>query len=444
MTTNDIISVGIFFDGTGNNGINATSKQKPTKNNESYHSSTTNIYKLFGLFAGNQKIYIEGIGTITGAEDSNYAMGTCKNPVGYVGYSSDDKLAIAYDFIEEIMQDKSSTYEFYVYGFSRGAMLARNFCYELLKPDSKISGNVKVKFLGVFDTVESTPFTKYNVDVLPGVENALHVCAINECRYFFPLTGIFASSNDMMDAESKTGESIWKEIFVPGAHADVGGGYLEASESVYVSANYRKNEDIDAYIANVRETLKDSNGNEVWNYLLDGFQIDEGTFFSQAYISRKIVYNDLSKVYGKLMLEETNAQGRIFSTDFNASNFEINSQLHPYLLQFSNELETYVNNIFQNPRPVYSYDKFVGYTHISANFGLHKSTLLQKTEGLVNAELINHGLNIPSNADTSEISPAEAKFQSKVYLLEDGSVTDYAYGANIPNNNDWIRTILTN
>ena len=138
MENNNIISIGIFFDGTGNNGINATSSQKPTKNNESYYSSTTNIYRLFDLFNGNQKAYIEGIGTLTGQEDSSYAMGTCMNPVGYKGYSSDDKLAKAYAFIVDKMKDKTKEYHFYVYGFSRGAMLARTFCYELLKKGNKI------------------------------------------------------------------------------------------------------------------------------------------------------------------------------------------------------------------------------------------------------------------------------------------------------------------
>lgn len=442
METNKTISVGIFFDGTGNNGLNATSSQKPAKNNGSYYSNTTNIYKLFELYTGNQKIYIEGIGTITGAEDSDFAMATCKNPGRYKGYSSDDKLNKAFVFIEKIMQNQSKEYEFYVYGFSRGAMLARNFCYELLKPDSKIAGNKKVKFLGVFDTVESTPFNDYNVNLLPGVENALHLCAVNECRYFFPLTGFFEDSNSMEDTKSNTGTSVWKEIFIPGAHADVGGGYLEGPQSVYVSADYRKTADAEAYVTCVRNTKKDSEGNKIWEYLLAGYQIDEGTFLSQAYITRSMVYNDLSKVYGKLMLTETNAVASIFNTRFDHSNFEIDPKKHPFLIKLSSQLEEYAKNIAPNLKPIYSYQDFVDYTHLSANFGLYKAVLLQRSESEIDVELINNSLNVPGNPTINEPDESLSKLHQEIHLLEDGSVIDYAYGSNIPNNDTWNRSIL--
>ncbi|MEI7487699.1 MAG: DUF2235 domain-containing protein, partial [Chryseobacterium sp.] len=144
---NDIVSIGIFFDGTGNNGLNATSLQKPQSKNESYHNNITNVYKLYQLFNGNKKIYVEGVGTVTGEEDSDFAMVTCRNPYRFTGYSSDDKLAKANAFVDEMTLDKTKEYHFYVYGFSRGSMLARNFCYELLKQNPKISGNFKVKFL---------------------------------------------------------------------------------------------------------------------------------------------------------------------------------------------------------------------------------------------------------------------------------------------------------
>lgn len=439
MKTTNIVSVGIFFDGTGNNGVNATSSKKPPNNNESYYGAITNVYKLFNLFIGNQKKYIEGIGTLTGAEDSSFAMATCKNPVGYVGYSSDDKLAEAYAFIDEIMADQAKEYQFYVYGFSRGSMLARNFCYELLKPDSGIQGNIKVKFLGVFDTVQSTPFNDYNVVLLPEVENALHFCAVNECRYFFPLTGIFESSSNMQDAKSDVNNSVWKEIFIPGAHADVGGGYIEGPQSVYVSANYIRTKEVENYVNNVREIKRDSEGNKIWNNLLQGFEIDSGTVFSQAYVARKFVYNDLPKVYGRLMLRETNLIEPVFSTGFNEANFEINSELHPFLIQFSNELEVYAKDLLPNLKPTYNYESFENYTHISANFGLYTNAMFQKSTDQINIELINNGLNVPSHATVNSIHPT---LKSKLYLLEDGSVTDFAYGSNIPNNDIWSRIIL--
>ncbi|WP_344824507.1 DUF2235 domain-containing protein [Chryseobacterium ginsenosidimutans] len=437
---NDIISVGIFFDGTGNNGVNATSSQKPSKNNESYYNNITNIYKLSELFTGNEKIYIEGIGTVAGAEDSDYAMATCKNPMGYSGYSSDDKLAKAYDFINKIVIDATKEYNFYVYGFSRGCMLARALCNELLSPDSKVSGNIHIKFLGVFDTVESAPFNDYDVTVLPGTERALHLCAVNECRYFFPLTGFFEDSKDMEDTKSETGNSVWKEIFVPGVHADVGGGYLEGSQSVYISPNFLKNDDLTAYVENVRTAATDSKGNKIWNSVLQNYRLDQGEIFSQAYLERELVYNELSKVYGRLMLTESNTEELIFSTNFSEADFEIDPNIHPYLIELSNALENYSKDLSSALRPDYNYEKLADYTHISANFGLYHPALLLNSRSGANVEFINNGLNVPSNSD-DQVSANQSKLQSEIHHVED-SIVDYAYGTNIPNNDNWSRTIL--
>lgn len=439
---NEIVSIGIFFDGTGNNGINATSPQKPANKNKSYHNNTTNIYKLFDLFDGDEKIYIEGIGTVTGAEDSDFAMITCKNPYRYTGYSSDDKLARANTFVEERIVDTTKEYHFYVYGFSRGSMLARNFCYELLESDSKFFGNIKVKFLGIFDTVESTPFNTYNVSLLPGIERALQLCAVNECRYFFPLTGFFENSKNLEDTKLETGNSVWKEIFVPGAHADVGGGYLSGPQSVYVSNDFVNEDHLNAYISNVENIARDAEGNKIWEALLENYKIDSGMVFSQAYVKRDCVYNDLSKVYGKLMLEESNAQQPIFKTDFDDSNFTIDPKKHSFLITLSNELEKYVKDISPSLKPVYNYDRFVNYTHFSANFGLYEKALLLRTEDEIAVELLNNGLNVPGEAALKHAHAGESKFQKEVHLLEHDVLADYDYEGNIPNNNNWNRSIL--
>lgn len=438
----DIISIGIFFDGTGNNGLNATSPQKPQSKNESYHNNITNVYKLYQLFNGNKKIYVEGVGTVTGAEDSDFAMVTCRNPYRFTGYSSDDKLAKANAFVDEVTLDKTKEYHFYVYGFSRGSMLARNFCYELLKQNPKISGNFKVKFLGVFDTVESTPFNDYNVSLLPGVERALQLCAVNECRYFFPLTGFFEDSKSMEDSKSETGNSVWKEVFVPGAHADVGGGYLEGPQSVYVSHDFVIKDEVDAYVLNVKNTATDSEGNKIWEALLDNYQIDSGDFFSQAYVKRDLVYNDLPKVYGKLMLTETNAFQPVFNTDFDESNFEIDPKIHQFLLSFSDELEKYVKDLSPNLKPVYNYERFVNYTHFSSNFGLYEKALLLRTEDEIFVEMLNDSLNVPGSATIKHANAGESKLQKEIHFLEHDVLTDYAYEGNIPNNDNWSRSIL--
>ncbi|WP_294211255.1 DUF2235 domain-containing protein [uncultured Chryseobacterium sp.] len=437
---NNIISIGIFFDGTGNNGINAASPVKPVKNNESYYGCPTNIYKLFGLFQGDEKVYIEGIGTVTGAEDSDFAMAICKNPKGFHGYSSDDKLAAASAFVREKLREPAEEYHCYVYGFSRGAMLARTFCNDLMLSSQQYDGKtVLIKFLGVFDTVESAPFNTYDVTIHEAVEAGLHICAVNECRYFFPLTGFFEESKDKMDSEFRTGHSILREIFVPGVHADIGGGYLEASQSVYISGEHIANNDVVYYVENIRNTTQDASGNKIWKYPLKNYEIDEGAFFLQAYIVRNKVYNDLSKIYGLLMLEESNRIHPVFSTAFKDSDLAVDYHKHPYLSELSEEFSRYMKLFTSGTRPAYDYQKLAGYLHISANFGLYKNFSAENTE--VDAELINNGLNMPSNAKGYHVDSVDSVVQSDVMLPED-SIIDYAFGTNIPNNSDWNRTIL--
>lgn len=436
MENNTILPVGIFFDGTGNNGINAASSEMPPTNNESYKGALTNIYKLFSLFTGTHKIYIEGIGTVTGGEDSNFAMATCVNPPDAQGYSSDDKLQKANAFVENIIKDKNIDYHFYVYGFSRGSMLAREFCNQLVADYP--TANITIRFLGVFDTVESKPFNTYDMSLPQEVENALHICAVNECRFFFPLTGFFKNSKNMQDTKTETAGAVWKEIFVPGAHADVGGGYLQAPQSVYISTDFINVNDLQDYVSDVRNAKTDAEGNKIWDSLLSDFQIEKGVILSQAYVSRELVFNTLPFVYGRIMLDETNnVMSGIFSTDLTHSGLEIGDDA--FLTAFYTDLAAYVKNFSPAMKPQYDYADFADYTHISANFGLYHEGVLQRSADEIEAELINIGLNVPSS--TSAERGIQTRLLTDLHLPEDSFVVDFLYGTNVPNNDIWSRAI---
>ncbi|PIF47239.1 putative alpha/beta hydrolase family protein DUF2235 [Chryseobacterium sp. 52] len=436
MEKGTVISVGIFFDGTGNNGINAASSDIPSQNYESYKGAPTNVYKLFRLFNGNNKIYVEGIGTVTGGEDSNFAMATCANPPDANGYSSDDKLQKADAFVQNILDNEDNDYHFYIYGFSRGSMLAREFCNQLVTKYP--SGNITIKFLGIFDTVESKPFNTYDMSLPQEVENALHLCAVNECRFFFPLTGFFENSKNMQDTKTETAGSVWKEVFVPGAHADVGGGYLQAPHSVYISTDFINVNDLQDYVSDVRNAKTDAEGNKIWDSLLSDFQIEKGVILSQAYVSREVILNTLPFVYGRLMLEETNnAVSGIFSTDLTNSGLEITDD--SFLADFYTNLIAYVENLSPAMKPKYDYTRFADYTHISANFGLYSDGVLQRSADEIEAELINNGLNVPSS--TSVDRGIHTKLLTELHLPEDSFVADFLYGTNVPNNDIWSRTI---
>ncbi|AZA80531.1 hypothetical protein C1637_22610 [Chryseobacterium lactis] len=437
MNESRVISVGIFFDGTGNNGVNALSPDKPVNNNESYFGAFTNIYKLYSLFNGDEKIYIEGIGTVTGSEDNNFAMATCANPPYGNGYSADDKLQKADDFVRTLIKDQTAEYHFYIYGFGRGGMLARTFCNQLFTHYSYI--NCTIRFLGAFDTVESKPFNNYNLKLSYRIENTLHICAMNESRFFFPLTGIFENSNMMKDQKSEDERSVWKEIFVPGAHADIGGGYLEGPQSVYISTDFVNIDDLENYVSDIRNAKTDGQGNKIWDDLLSDYQIERNNVFSQAYVCRNRVYNDLSKVYGKLMLEETNAISAVFSKEIDLY-FEKDIEKHFSLNHLYQDLKYYIKNLEVNHRPVYNYKNLADYIHISANFGLYSDTLLKRSDNEINAELINNGLNVSSS--TSVDHENQTRLSIELHLPEDSFVADFLYGTNVPNNDIWIRSIL--
>ncbi len=437
MNDNSVFSVGIFFDGTGNNGVNVLSPDKPLNNNESYFGAFTNIYKLYSLFNGNKTIYIEGIGTVSGSEDSNFAMATCANPPYGTGYSSDDKLQKADDFVQEIINDETQEYHFYVYGFGRGGMLARTFCNRLLSYYP--TKNCKIKFLGAFDTVESKPFNKYNLSLSHEVENAFHICAVHECRFFFPLTGFFEDSKMMRDQKLEDSSVLWKEIFVPGAHADVGGGYLEGPQSVYISTDFADSNDVQAYVSDVRNAKTNAEGDKIWDALLSGYQIERGDVFSQAYVSRDKVYSDLSKIYGKLMLEETNTISPVFDSH-DGMCFETDSDKHLSLEAFYEELKEYVKTLSADSKPQYNYSRLTDYIHISANFGLFSRNFPERSEQEVNAELINNGLNVSSS--TSVDQDSRTRLSVELHLPEDSFVSDFLYGTSVPNNDIWIRSIL--
>lgn len=102
-----------------------------------------------------------------------------------------------------------------VFGFSRGAAIARMFCHKIAKD------GMETAFLGCFDTVAAfLPFGRFQQDPLFGdlsvstlVRQARHVVAIDEDRRAF--------APRLMNARICV-----KEVWAKGNHADIGGGYV--------------------------------------------------------------------------------------------------------------------------------------------------------------------------------------------------------------------------
>jgi hypothetical protein len=131
--------------------------------------------------------------------------------------SSGEKSDILAEAHADLAQHYSTGDEIYIFGFSRGAAIARMFAAHLTMP---------VKFLGVFDTVAAT---RGSLDLDPNsfpasdivfendmlashIERALHILSLDEQRLWLQPT--------LFNRDKRV-----KEVWFSGGHSDIGGGY---------------------------------------------------------------------------------------------------------------------------------------------------------------------------------------------------------------------------
>ena len=218
------------FDGTGNEPSDAGEFKED--------QSVSNVLKLhvltggdFGEPSGDARqlnFYYNGIGTREGR--SRVPLLGRLYAAGRAGLN----LLIAPTFgdakriLEEARGDFDAHYRpgdrMVLFGYSRGAALARKFAATLLadRPDCAVA------FLGAFDTVAAMDGIhrrgeKISSDVvfengtLDGrIEKAVHLLAIDEDRVTFTPT--------LMNKDAADPDRIL-EVWFPGVHGDVGGGY---------------------------------------------------------------------------------------------------------------------------------------------------------------------------------------------------------------------------
>lgn len=272
------LRIGLFFDGTGNNRINthiaARCRAQVVINNahirecagrhtqpaSSYSNDLSNVARLYELYSRQSKvratknggracwpIYISGIGTTSGKCDSVWAgQSFGRGSTGVIAKVARGvkKLGAVLDaFKAENPGCVIEGLELDLFGFSRGAAAARHFANEVLKQAKGALGplldqkqipwspdfawhnaSVKLKVIGLFDTVAAMGSLKdwgnvrdaanrgINLYLPPGsAQQVLHLVAGDELRRNFALNSIAPD---------------WpREVVVPGAHSDVGGGY---------------------------------------------------------------------------------------------------------------------------------------------------------------------------------------------------------------------------
>ena len=223
-------NIAVFFDGTGQN----RSLQPEEK-----WSNVVLLHDCMQVQTDKNVVqsrkYIDGVGTRKGEDMTG----------GGLGIGLDERIEEAYEFlwqeVNNAMEDKEEPH-LYLFGFSRGAYAAR-WLASLIKfsgipkddaPRRKMFLNhrkqnakaaqklrekklvwdeVPIDFLGVWDTVEASVDSSFDIMVVPDqVKSVYHALAIDEWRYTFNPT--------RFDPSQKV-----EEAWFPGCHTDVGGGY---------------------------------------------------------------------------------------------------------------------------------------------------------------------------------------------------------------------------
>lgn len=222
-------NITICFDGTSNHPKDAEQEREWFGLGEIEDRSITNIVKLHLLFGGNMlnraqndrqySFYYSGIGTYGNHLQRLFNVVFAPENLDVVRI-----LNRALKDLSAIWKDGDSVY---LFGFSRGAALARRFAAILQKKGLEGKKEVPtIRFLAVFDTVASLGLPNLDDDEKPvsdvvfenttvaaNVREALHLVSLDENRIAFQPT--------LMNKDERV-----TEVWFPGAHGDIGGGFF--------------------------------------------------------------------------------------------------------------------------------------------------------------------------------------------------------------------------
>lgn len=283
------LTVGVFFDGTGNNRANSDDLRmayahcaglvgeeraracakyeehaREGLGNASWQGGITNISRLNDLYksdtvlgedqmAAQVKVYVSGIGTANGESDSmlGKALGSSliRQFEGVVTKTDDalEEIASALNVFIGRNRDKVAIakVQFDVFGFSRGAAAARHFANRVMNQDAEIAAAIdkgldltghhgkaagEVRFLGLFDTVAAIGsllnFYGINGRSNPGVNLELRPSVAQK------VFQISAMHECRYNFSLNSIAGMWPELALPGAHSDIGGGYNAGEDEI--------------------------------------------------------------------------------------------------------------------------------------------------------------------------------------------------------------------
>lgn len=278
------VVIGVFFDGTRNNKTNNELRVRHERNHkvpsngledqDSYQNAPSNVQILSKVAVTDtlhRSIYIEGVATTNNTRNKSVTAG-----LGYFETGIRDKVKIGCQSLAALIAaiiniegQKVNKITIDVFGFSRGATCARNFIYEITKPeqetplyrdkknkngtyysaDGSERANTKpvaaaavktmqpargmlgqyladkqvkfnsfsLRFAGLFDSVSSYGIMHRNdvweleLNAINKMAHIIHLTAADERRDNFELTAVT--------------KGITKNL--PGVHSDIGGGYRD-------------------------------------------------------------------------------------------------------------------------------------------------------------------------------------------------------------------------
>ena len=259
--TGRVLRVGIFFDGTANNLFNTLAGQVRQAQGlrvdaaSSYAGVATNIAKLYQCYPTQTEfdrtgralaaLYVSGIGTTTGAVDTPFpGLSYGRGRTGVLGKADQAQgqlIQCLRHFAGLAPAQRITRLQLDIFGFSRGAAAARHFVNQVASIPFKTHCELApdfawdIQFVGLFDTVAAMggleDLGNVGDEVNPGLnlylgpkcaQQVVQLNARDELRRNFSLNRIAPQ---------------WPmDIAVPGAHADVGGGYPnDMQEQVFLT-----------------------------------------------------------------------------------------------------------------------------------------------------------------------------------------------------------------
>jgi type VI secretion system secreted protein VgrG len=238
--------------------------------NNSYGNAPSNVAYLFQLYPDNAvdgisaeaktayiKAYVEGIGTRSGGKDATViGQGLGQGETGVVA-----RVKEVPDLVAKQLSSFHQTnpgiviqrIEFDIFGFSRGAAAARHCANEVLKPgrglfsellrgglsgllrDFDSAADVCINLVGLFDTVAAISDPLHG-DFSPGddVNRGVNLYLPPDCAR--QVIQLQALDEYRADFSLNQVHHTHLQIGLPGAHSDVGGGYLpRAREKLWMT-----------------------------------------------------------------------------------------------------------------------------------------------------------------------------------------------------------------